>query len=85
MGKMFWEIGPPGNFGCDITYVRPPAQAIGVEVRRQESLWGWECWAISLAGNRVATLHLATRVFWREIILVTSKRDMEPTKKVFFC
>ena len=27
-----------------------------------------------LAGNRMVALHLATGVFWREIILVTSNR-----------
>ena len=59
VGKIFWEIYPARKFSYDVSVHRPCVQTVGVEVGRQDSLWG----RFSLAGNRVAALHFATRVF----------------------
>ena len=46
------------NLVMTSVYTRPPVQNYGVEVGRQDGLWGRE-----YSGNRVAALHLASRVF----------------------
>ena len=41
--RLFGKSTQPRNFGYAITYIRPPAQTVGGEVGRQDSLWGREC------------------------------------------
>ena len=50
------------NFGYDVTYVRPLRLSVGGGEAVQ-SLGTEALGQFSLAGNRVAALHLATRVF----------------------
>ena len=73
MDKIFREIYPCKKFGL-CRHVRRSVQTVGVEVERQDSLWGREC-SGNLAGNRAAALHLATRVFLAGNHISDEQRD----------
>ena len=64
------------------TSVRLPEQTIGVKVGRQDSLWGRDFGQFSLAGNRVAALQLATRVFLAGNHISDEQRDKEQERSL---
>ena len=70
------------NFGYDFTYVRPPVQTVGVEVGRQDSLWGRE-YSGNFPWREIAWQRCIWQpaFSWREIILVTSKEQERVREK----
>ena len=64
MGKIFWEIYPARKFSYNVS-VRPPVRTYcrGGGREAGQPLGTVVYGQFSLAGNRVAALHFATRVF----------------------
>ena len=63
-------------------YVRPPVQTVGVEVGRQNSLWGRE-YSGNFPRREIVWQHCIWQpaFFWWEIILVTSKEQERAREK----
>ena len=78
--RFSWKSIHVRNFGYDVSlrlYSRPRVQTVGVEVGRQDSLQGWECWGIfpwrEITWQRCIC---QPAFFWREIIS-DEQRDKE--------
>ena len=72
IGKLFWKSIHARNFGYDVS-VRPCVPTVGVEVGRQDSVWGQKCSDNSPWG-KIAWQRCIWQpaFFWWEIIFVTS-------------